>query len=114
MRVRRPHLEEHAPGAVPAGELEQRAQQAPAEPLALQLRIDADVQYVRLVGGNAEHAVAEDAAVLVQDPRRVIGARSEEHTSELQSLMRNSYAVFCLKKKKTTNTQHARVKTHQH
>src|SRR3546814_6067480 len=36
-------------------------------------------------------------------------ARSEEHTSELQSLMRISYAVFCLKKKKvtskTTNTQ---------
>src|SRR3546814_4451358 len=30
------------------------------------------------------------------------GARSEEHTSELQSLMRISYAVFCLKKKKTT------------
>src|SRR3546814_4858316 len=28
--------------------------------------------------------------------------RSEEHTSELQSLMRNSYAVFCLKKKTTT------------
>src|SRR3546814_4690959 len=31
--------------------------------------------------------------------------RSEEHTSELQSLMRISYAVFCLKKKKT-KTQH--------
>src|SRR3546814_2732657 len=29
--------------------------------------------------------------------------RSEEHTSELQSLMRNSYAVFCLKKKKYKN-----------
>src|SRR3546814_3002671 len=29
------------------------------------------------------------------------GGRSEEHTSELQSLMRISYAVFCLKKKKT-------------
>src|SRR3546814_9296764 len=29
-------------------------------------------------------------------------ARSEEHTSELQSLMRNSYAVFCLKKKRKT------------
>src|SRR3546814_4183725 len=29
--------------------------------------------------------------------------RSEEHTSELQSLMRISYAVFCLKKKKSTN-----------
>src|SRR3546814_7375718 len=32
--------------------------------------------------------------------RRVAGERSEEHTSELQSLMRISYAVFCLKKKK--------------
>src|SRR3546814_8670423 len=31
-------------------------------------------------------------------------ARSEEHTSELQSLMRISYAVFCLKKKKTKTT----------
>src|SRR3546814_8047000 len=31
--------------------------------------------------------------------------RSEEHTSELQSLMRNSYAVFCLKKKNNTNKQ---------
>src|SRR3546814_9659570 len=30
--------------------------------------------------------------------------RSEEHTSELQSLMRNSYAVFCLKKKKAMHT----------
>src|SRR3546814_4685110 len=32
--------------------------------------------------------------------------RSEEHTSELQSLMRISYAVFCLKKKKTTKNKH--------
>src|SRR3546814_1296942 len=31
-------------------------------------------------------------------------SRSEEHTSELQSLMRISYAVFCLKKKKNNNT----------
>src|SRR3546814_4708771 len=35
---------------------------------------------------------------------RQYGNRSEEHTSELQSLMRTSYAVFCLKKKKTTKT----------
>src|SRR3546814_3339601 len=34
-----------------------------------------------------------------------IDARSEEHTSELQSLMRISYAVFCLKKKKTNNNK---------
>src|SRR3546814_1789371 len=37
-------------------------------------------------------------------PRRSVGSeRSEEHTSELQSLMRISYAVFCLKKKKHKN-----------
>src|SRR3546814_2806639 len=39
-----------------------------------------------------------------------INARSEEHTSELQSLMRISYAVFCLKKKK--KKQHT-VNNHQ-
>src|SRR3546814_6991829 len=39
--------------------------------------------------------------VVVQaHPGDVVVHRSEEHTSELQSLMRNSYAVFCLKKKK--------------
>src|SRR3546814_4416736 len=37
--------------------------------------------------------------------------RSEEHTSELQSLMRISYAVFCLKKKKTKKNQ-VQIKTH--
>src|SRR3546814_3650878 len=37
--------------------------------------------------------------------------RSEEHTSELQSLMRISYAVFCLKKK---NTTHNRIKHQDH
>src|SRR3546814_7246701 len=41
----------------------------------------------------------DDLAVRFGD-RRVV--RSEEHTSELQSLMRISYAVFCLKKKTTT------------
>src|SRR3546814_5027431 len=36
--------------------------------------------------------------------------RSEEHTSELQSLMPISYAVFCLKKKNTTNTVYSAIK----
>src|SRR3546814_8112155 len=36
---------------------------------------------------------------------RLAKVRSEEHTSELQSLMRTSYAVFCLKKKKENNTR---------
>src|SRR3546814_8501890 len=38
--------------------------------------------------------------------RFLANTRSEEHTSELQSLMRISYAVFCLKKKKRTQPQH--------
>src|SRR3546814_4628383 len=39
-------------------------------------------------------------------PFIVENSRSEERTSELQSLMRNSYAVFCLKKQKNNNTQY--------
>src|SRR3546814_1378645 len=42
---------------------------------------------------------------LYNDATVVIGLRSEEHTSELQSLMRISYAVFCLKKKKNKSKQ---------
>src|SRR3546814_8656699 len=51
-----------------------------------------------------QHAGEEVPALLVQiiaEQRRLLDQlRSEEHTSELQSLMRISYAVFCLKKKK--------------
>src|SRR3546814_1284632 len=54
------------------------------------------------------HAVEVEAAALVAARGRQVGhdavvpaIRSEEHTSELQSLMRISYAVFCLKKNKT-------------
>src|SRR3546814_1501064 len=39
--------------------------------------------------------------VFSRPAHKLCGERSEEHTSELQSLMRISYAVFCLKKKKT-------------
>src|SRR3546814_8051353 len=45
--------------------------------------------------------LAEADALLLAEVYSAGEARSEEHTSELQSLMRNSYAVFCLKKKKT-------------
>src|SRR3546814_3897055 len=44
-------------------------------------------------------------------PEREVG-RSEEHTSELQSLMRISYAVFCLKKKKKTHISSIYTSTH--
>src|SRR3546814_4229162 len=55
--------------------------------------------------GNKVHWTEAVAVYPVANPERVTvgngSARSEEHTSELQSLMRISYAVFCLKKKKT-------------
>src|SRR3546814_6190030 len=45
------------------------------------------------------------------DPKELFDARSEEHTSELQSLMRISDAVFCLKKKKNKNHQYYTTQT---
>src|SRR3546814_12122457 len=51
------------------------------------------------VGGPAE---IRGIDVGGQPVLEAVQLRSEEHTSELQSLMRISYAVFCLKKKKTT------------
>src|SRR3546814_8750487 len=49
---------------------------------------------------------AEDALNDAHLPVLPISLRSEEHTSELQSLMRISYAVFCLKKKHTLDRSH--------
>src|SRR3546814_4513401 len=57
--------------------------------------------------------------LLADHPRQCVGelnlaarARSEEHTSELQSLMRISYAVFCLKKKNNDKLERAYCNTH--
>src|SRR3546814_4611930 len=64
-------------------------------------------------GGGDQHAqllgIAADRALACRRQRLLSGARhdrgrSEEHTSELQSLIRISYTVFCLKKKKKTHT----------
>src|SRR3546814_2264368 len=61
---------------------------------------------------EALHALRRAGTELVYIPgnhdrpiRRFCGLRSEEHTSELQSLMRTSYAVFCLKKKNNKKSQ---------
>src|SRR3546814_2646461 len=75
---------------------------------------DASPEAVQPDGQTGEGVQAQaiepgDAPKPARNPRRrkapVADApdRSEEHTSELQSLMRISYAVFCLKKKKNTN-----------
>src|SRR3546814_10569549 len=53
------------------------------------------------------HIVGETAPArtVSQEFAHAPGQKTEEHTSELQSLMRNSYAVFCLKKKKHKTTR---------
>src|SRR3546814_5202193 len=53
-------------------------------------------------GGARPSTIRERRGGLAQSPRSARRNRSEEHTSELQSLMRNSYADFCLTKQKTT------------
>src|SRR3546814_2929972 len=56
-------------------------------------------------GGAVYSPAMTDFIFMVKDSSYMFVTRSEEHTSELQSLMRISYAVFCLKKKKT-NSDH--------
>src|SRR3546814_9793683 len=65
---------------------------AGADVQAAQAQLVADVLGVLVL-------VAVDGVAAPADDEVGVGRRSEEHTSELQSLMRISYAVFCLKKK---------------
>src|SRR3546814_3629562 len=69
-------------------------------------RVVAGEQQLARHGAIALLGTARLARQKTQDP-----VRSEEHTSELQSLMRISYAVFCLKKKKTTNSHELTTST---
>src|SRR3546814_1808284 len=67
--------------------------------------VTATESLARIAGVQVDYANGTAAGT------RVRGLRSEEHTSELQSLMRISYAVFCLKKKKYTNTTLQAIQT---
>src|SRR3546814_5146360 len=64
--------------------------------------VDVSAKAVTAREAVAECRVKFPAAVAAQLRASGLKSRSEEHTSELQSLMRISYAVFCLKKKKNT------------
>src|SRR3546814_4997922 len=82
------------------------AQLADAMQRVAELRLDDGTQILACVPGERlvselgpRHAVAQLAVI---DTQHVFAPRSEEHTFELQSLMRISYAVFCLKKKITS------------
>src|SRR3546814_5869317 len=73
----------------------------------------ADIRRTDSMGNSLLHVAAQvnDADRILQlveigaDPSATNSRRSEEHTSELQSLMRISYAVSCSKKKSTTQTK---------
>src|SRR3546814_6087436 len=68
------------------------------EPLGLEAKLSLDAPSLAPLSAFAGMPVAGAAQVNVD------ATRSEEHTSELQSLMRISYAVFCLKKKTQTTS----------
>src|SRR3546814_8024484 len=92
--------------AVPeSGSVVATAPRRPCPPVSLVLEGTADFteNHLREAEDRIERrsqVVADIGQELGFAPRRGLSLRSEEHTSELQSLMRISYAVFCLKKKK--------------
>src|SRR3546814_4459976 len=94
------------------GGLQQYARGLAPQDVALVLRRQEEGR----VGLSALEPLDAHGSGKIRDPaRQISGKRSEEHTSELQSLMRTSYAVFCLKKKnKITTTNHqTRCSTNQ-
>src|SRR3546814_1026590 len=68
--------------------------------------VDQDVRHIAVNDPDVEILPLKDALTRYD--------RSEEHTSELQSLMRISYAVFCLKKKQQNNKQNKHTKSKPH
>src|SRR3546814_4336301 len=79
----------------------------PKKAMWLAAEVGRQLAFAQAIGFAAQDCTL-DWPVFVAHRQRYIGnihasyQRSEEHTSELQSLMRISYAVFCLKKKKNT------------
>src|SRR3546814_2868991 len=81
-------------------------------------RRGAQIRQAMLVAQQGKQHFRIEEAAAVQERKDEVGhrpieqrgIRSEEHTSELQSLMRISYAVFCLKKQKQTNTNVSQMK----
>src|SRR3546814_2060839 len=76
--------------------------------LRSELRLDAFFSFERTADNRLQLATCCGTPAMEADVAgrlsRLAPCRSEEHTSELQSLMRISYAVFCLKKKNTDTT----------
>src|SRR3546814_2962830 len=89
-RIRAPQLSQSSGTEKPSGQMK-KSQSA---------RSSQDVQAVQQALKQEGHDLKVDGIMGPQTREALRKYRSEEHTSELQSLMRISYAVFCLKKKK--------------
>src|SRR3546814_4201591 len=87
------------PPPLPLGRLAQRGDLGKARALLVLQHDELRVAVDQRVEGLHGDWHAGDLRIVLVDQRHVGAERSEEHTSELQSLMRISYAVFCLKKK---------------
>src|SRR3546814_9288670 len=89
----------------PAFEAQMKGLMRGADPLVLFTTLATNERaWSKFTGGS----LLDKASPLSPRQRELVIDRSEEHTSELQSLMRISYAVFCLKKKKIKSTSKAR------
>src|SRR3546814_10600947 len=93
------------PRAIGRVEVDREGVLSIAAPSARSLRLTAIGE-----GAATVSVYGGDGGLMAREPISV--ARSEEHTSELQSLMRISYAVFCFKQQKKQHThQHIKLKT---
>src|SRR3546814_9792775 len=86
-----------------AARLPQRLQRMVAQTRAMEIVTTTSEAEALLLEAQLIKRYRPPYNVLLRDDKSF--PRSEEHTSELQSLMRISYAVFCLKKKKNTHTK---------
>src|SRR3546814_2330705 len=101
---------EGAPPTMTARRVRSRGSGRPAQrPLGRRVSAQGAPQAERGRQGDLAGAAGQIEPAVRKPPAGAGGGRSEEHTSELQSLMRISYAVFCLKKKK----QNAKKKKEQ-
>src|SRR3546814_4433971 len=78
---------------------------------SIRRRLEDRLEPLREVGRQAHYGTPGGSGHWTSSPSvGTVTRRSEEHTSELQSLMRISYAVFCLKKKNNTHNHHSPTK----
>src|SRR3546814_7954739 len=88
-------------------EIEHRRRQVMADRIAENFDVDHEIVMNQAEPGfGFDRAICHETHAIILSVCKsgglaaaMVGIRSEEHTSELQSLMRSSYAVFCLKKK---------------